>query len=31
MDSKKFKGLIYRSVAYIDGLLMANVYEKRNI
>lgn len=29
MDNKKFKGLIYRSVAYIEGLLMANMYEKK--
>lgn len=29
MDNKKFKGLIYRSVAYIDDLLMANMYEKK--
>lgn len=28
MDNKKLKGLIYRSVAYIEGLLMANMYEK---
>lgn len=29
MDNKKFKGLIYRTVAYIEGFLMANMYEKK--